>query len=188
MQSMEGDAKRRQRRKNIQRLILESVAFAGVLSIAAVAPNVLVAIKKLGLLPTDRQQESIARARKRLIQQGLLVAHSSGLSLTAKGRAMLHRTESGALPIKKPRRWDKKWRVLIFDIPERKKRVRDMVRRTLSETGMLRIQDSVWLYPYDCEEAIALLKTDLAIGKELLYMIVDSLENDTGYRQHFRIH
>ena len=62
------------------------------------------------------------------------------------------------------------------------------MRRTLTAVGFVRLQDSVWLYPYDCEDLIVLLKADFKIGKDLLYLIVDSLENDTAFRKFFGIH
>jgi hypothetical protein len=43
----------------------------------------------------------------------------------------------------------------------------------------------VWLYPYDCEDVIVLLKADLKIGKDVLYMIVDELEFDQPYCRYF---
>jgi hypothetical protein len=53
--------------------------------------------------------------------------------------------------------------------------------------GFVRMQDSVWLYPYDCEDLIVLLKADFKIGKDVLYMIVDSIEADTTWRKHFKL-
>ena len=65
--------------------------------------------------------------------------------------------------------------------------VRERIRKILSGLGFVRVQDSVWLYPYDCEDIIALLKTDLRIGKEMLYLIVDMLEGDEAFRNHFSL-
>src|SRR3990167_4278610 len=87
--------------------------------------------------------------------------------------------------LKKPKRWDGKWRVLIFDIPQTKNLLRDKLRRTLMAIGFIRLQDSVWIYPYDCEDLITLLKTDFRVGDQMLYMIVDSLENDDQVKEDF---
>ncbi len=57
----------------------------------------------------------------------------------------------------------------------------------MHEIGFLRIQDSVWLYPYDCEEFVALLKADLHIGKDVLYAVIESIEDDSRIRRHFRL-
>lgn len=53
--------------------------------------------------------------------------------------------------------------------------------------GFYRLQDSVWVYPYDCEDVIGLLKTNLGLGSAVLYMIVEKIENDRRLREHFEV-
>ncbi|MBU0619346.1 CRISPR-associated endonuclease Cas2 [Patescibacteria group bacterium] len=45
--------------------------------------------------------------------------------------------------------WDGFWRLLIFDIPERKRHLRDQVRAKLNELGFAMIQRSVYISPHD---------------------------------------
>src|SRR3989344_2995284 len=184
---LEKESKKKTQRANLKKIILGTVAVAGILSVAAVAPNVLGAMAKIGILPHGRQKESIHRARERLIRQGLLVYQNGLLHLTSKGEAVLRRMEMYDFAINKPNSWDKKWRVLIFDIPEQKKVLRNKIRLTLSTIGFVRLQQSVWLYPYDCEDFIVLLKTEFHIGKDLLYLIVDTLEYDAPFRKQFNL-
>ena len=75
--------------------------------------------------------------------------------------------------------------MVIFDIPEKKKKVRKQVSRLFSQAGLYRLQDSVWVFPYDCEDIIGLLKTELGVGKDILYVIADEIENDKYLRSHF---
>ena len=84
-----------------------------------------------------------------------------------------------------PRHWDGKWRLVIVEIPEKKRGVRDRIRGLVVRLGFLRLQDSVWVYPYDCEELVTLLKTDLKIGRAVLYIIADAIEFDRPLRAHF---
>lgn len=150
------------------------------------APNALAGLKKLGLLPKPRQGEYIAAARRRLKSRGFLAEKDGFLCLTPAGERELARlTMWDSHTVSRPKRWDEKWRVLIFDIPERRRRVRDTVRDRLLAAGFIRAQDSVWIFPYPCEEFVALLKAECRIGRDLLYMIVDSIENDGAYRDAF---
>ena len=87
----------------------------------------------------------------------------------------------------KPKKWDRRYRMVMFDIPERRNRIRKLLRFEMQEVGFLRIQDSVWVYPFDCEEFISLLKADLRIGKDVLYAVVEEIENDKWIRQHFNL-
>ncbi|MEK7574758.1 MAG: CRISPR-associated endonuclease Cas2 [Patescibacteria group bacterium] len=184
MGKIEEEYRKRRRNAEIQKVVLGTIAVAGGLSVSLLAPNALQALKMLGF-KTTRRIESIKEAKTRLIRAGLISYNGNVLSLTAKGETKLSLLELNEYKIKKPKRWDKKWRVLIFDISESRKTLRDKVRRTLIAVGFIRLQDSVWVYPYDCEDLIALLKTDFKIGKELLYMIVDSIENDEIIKEQF---
>jgi DNA-binding transcriptional regulator PaaX len=93
--------------------------------------------------------------------------------------------EKVKLDLSKKRRWNGRWRVVIFDVPERRRKIRDRLRILIQETGFVRLQDSVWFFPYDCEEFIALLKAELKIGSAVLYMVVEEIENDKHLREHF---
>ena len=95
--------------------------------------------------------------------------------------------ETERTAIAKKRKWDRRWRVVIFDIPERRKSVRASLRRFMNEYGFVRLQDSVWIYPYDCEDLIALAKANFRVGADVLYMIVERLEHDKHLREHFKL-
>ena len=164
---------------------METVAIAGVLSVALVAPNVIQAMSKLGLIPRRRQSEYIASSASKLAKRGLLFYDGKRYLLTPKGESLLRRWRFADFNLHKPKKWDKKWRVVIFDIPEKKKKVREQIRSLFNQAGLRRLQDSVWVYPYDCEDVITLLKTDFGVGKDLLYLIVDELENDKHLREEF---
>lgn len=183
---MEQESRRKTKRANIQKIILQTVAGVGLLSVALFAPNVLSALQKLGFMPHGRQKDVIRDSRRKLVKLGYLeYTPSKLLRLTLKGEARLRQFSIHEYRFKKPKRWDKKWRVLIFDIREERRPTRDKIRRTLAAIGFVRLQDSVWVYPYDCEDLINLLKADFYIGKDMLYMIVESLEYDTRLRQAF---
>ena len=175
----------RTKKIDIQAVILKTVAAAGLIGIALVAPNALGAIAKMQRRPHKRQSEVIRVAQKRLVQKGLL-AYTNGLArLTHKGELTLRRLELKNYQLKKPRRWDGKWRVLIFDITERRRKTRDQIRQTLQRVGFIHLQNSVWIYPYECQELVSLLKADMKLGKTMLYMVVDELEGDRPYRELF---
>ena len=188
MGDIEESGRRKTRRKNVTSFVLGAVGVAGMLGVAMMAPNVLSAMGKLGLVPGRRQKEIINRARDRLVREGLLERKDGFLRLTQKGERALRYLQVREFKTERPKRWDKKWRVLIFDIPEHRKGLRDKVRHTLEAIGFTRLQDSVWVYPHDCEDLIALLKADFKIGKDMLYMIVEELEGDRHLKAHFRIH
>jgi DNA-binding transcriptional regulator PaaX len=50
--------------------------------------------------------------------------------------------------------WDKKWRMVVFDIPEKLKASRNALREKLKELGFYELQKSVWVFPYECKNEI----------------------------------
>lgn len=181
---LETETKKESRKKNIQKAVLGTVAVAGLLAVAALAPN---AIQILGMFgKKSRGRERVENSRKRMVANGLLAYTAQGfLKLTAKGEAKLRQLELHEYKIKKPKRWDKKWRMLSFDIKEERKTLRDKVRNTLIAIGFEKLHKSVWVYPYDCEDLITLLKADFKIGSDVLYIIADKIENDGWLRKKF---
>jgi DNA-binding transcriptional regulator PaaX len=183
---LEQESRRRAKRNEIQRIILETFKVAGIMSVALVAPNVISAMEKLGIIPNRRQRELIRRSVDRMYAQGYLKHAQGGLRLTVNGEKKLRALQIRVFHTPKIR-WDGKWRVLIFDIPEKKKKLRDEIRRTLRSNGFLRVQHSVWAYPYDCEDWTSLWKAQLEIGKEILYLVVDTIEGDSILKQRFKL-
>ena len=190
MGAIEAGAKRNRQKRNLQRAVLLSVGIAGVLAVAAVAPNAVQLLKTTGINARLRYRTKSALGRLKakgevefVERDGVRYARP-----TARGGQILalHR-EQMALQERKPRRWDRRYRLIIFDIPERRKKTRDQLRQAMRETGFLRIQDSAWVYPYDCEEFVALLKARLHLGKDVLYAVVEEIGNDAPIRAHFNL-
>jgi len=105
--------------------------------------------------------------------------------LTDKGQKELLRYQLQDKKIVKPKRWDKKWRVVIFDIEERARNLREGLRNELNNLGFVKVQGSVWVYPYECAEVVALIKTYFAIEEDVLFMTVDQMENDEWLKEEF---
>jgi len=190
MGHLEESSRKRQRRNTLKKIVLGTIAISGGVAVAVMAPNALGAMAKMGLLPNKRQKDSINQARDRLIKQGLIRIEHGFLRITPKGTAALHLLEAKDTNVpgydkRKPKRWDGRWRMLIFDIPETRRSTRDKIRRSLISVGFQRLQDSVWAYPYDCEDFVSLLKADFKIGKDMLYLIVEEMEGDRHLRDSF---
>ncbi len=192
MGKIEKELKVRIKKENFQKIILSGIAAAGLLSVAVLAPNALPALKFFGVEPkTKWQKYNINRSIKKLKSRGFICfeANKRGIfaRLTKKGEEKLKKFELLGYKLKKPKKWDGKWRMLIFDIKEKRKQTRDRIRLTLKRIGFLRLQDSVWVYPYDCEDFVTLMKANFKIGLDLLYLVVDTIEGDRKIKDHFEL-
>ncbi len=176
----------RSRKEKIQQVALETLKLGGLLAIAIAAPNAVQGLKRLGLVPGPRQGESMRRTYRRLVEKGYARREAAGLRLTALGARELERLQSVAdLQARNQKKWDGKWRVLIFDIPEKNRRLRDRIREMLRHLGFVRLQDSVWVFPYNCEDLVALLKSEWRIGYKMRYMVVQELEGEASLKRDF---
>ena len=105
------------------------------------------------------------------------------MELTKKGELELEKYRTVNSILKK--KWDGRWRVVIFDIWEKRRNVRDQLRMELRELGFQKMQNSVWVSPYDCGDFIYLLKTDLSLGRAVAFFEVVKLENEKYWREKF---
>src|SRR3990167_6612122 len=72
--------------------------------------------------------------------------------LTNKGKKQILKYDIDKIEIKKPARWDKLWRLVVFDIPEDKNLGRKALAAKLKEIGFYPMQKSVFIHPYRSEE------------------------------------
>jgi len=190
MGTLETESRKRLRRGQLEAAILGTLAVVGIGAVAIAAPNVLKLLKYVDpdWITKRDPRERLYVIASRLKRKGLVkferVGGKTRMLLTEKGRIMAHRAMLGN-PLPQKILWDRKWRMLIFDIPEKRRPLRDKVRAILTGFGFVRLQDSVWVFPHDCEDVITLLKTELRLGTQMLYIIADAIEYDKPIRAHF---
>lgn len=190
MRELERRARKRRLYGSLQAAVLSSLAVSGIVLVATFAPGLPGALAKLPSIKRAQLRYQCRSALGRLVQEGRVVFEEREgkkyARITPAGRkALQFEREKAKLMVQEKRRWDKQWRVVVFDIAERRRLTRDHLRKLMQEIGFVRLQDSVWVFPYDCEEFVALLKAELKIGSAVLYMIVDQIENDRHLRAHF---
>src|SRR3989344_2339715 len=107
--------------------------------------------------------------------------------LTKLGELHALRYNPENIKIAVPVRWDKKWRIVIFDIPEKKKKARDALRWELKKLGFFELQKSVWVFPYECGDAIDFLVELFEIRNCVRLLEVAKISNDADLRLYFNL-
>jgi|SRR3989344_688039 len=178
--------KKGERAGRISRAILTCVAMAGVVSVGLLAPKVL---SLLDDKENKKREWYIKSAKEELLTKGLLrkVKHKRdyGYELTEKGENLASSYVLGTLLIQKPLMWDGKWRLIMFDIKETNRQAREELRSILVGLGFEKLQKSAWVHPYPCADIITLIKKKYNLGKSVLYLEVETLENDHWLRDVF---
>lgn len=84
-------------------------------------------------------------------------ADSVQLQLTVKGIHRIQRAQIEAIAVQPQVPWDKKWRMVLFDIPARKADSRYILTSQLKRLGFVMVQRSMWVHPYPCFSQVAQL-------------------------------
>lgn len=106
------------------------------------------------------------------------------IKLTNKGLTRYLKFKIGDLSDQK-KKWDGKWRLVLYDIGKIKKNQQQAFRKILKQMNFLLLQKSVYLTPYKCDEQIEYLRQYFDLGKEVLYLVVSKIENESAYKKYF---
>ena len=140
----------------------------------------------------DIDKQAADRAIQALYESSLVDAKENTdgtltLILNEKGkkRALTYRYTDIKIP--KPAMWDKKWRLIIFDVPEWEREARDAFRDHLDYMGFFCIQKSAWVYPYNCKDEIDFIVECLDVRKYVRFITADYFDNEEHLRRFFRL-
>lgn len=137
------------------------------------------------------ERRRLHQALKRLEKRGLVRRQQRDdgneyLLLTEAGERIFFYEKHRVLTLRQPGRWDTFWRIVIFDINENKKTARDAIRRHLRNLGFLRLQKSVFVTPYPCDEEVQFLQKFYESGGSIYLILAVSLgEKEKEFRKHF---
>lgn len=175
--------------------VLRWALTAGVIAIAATSPYFLFNIAKAFAKGKDgrrHKRKDIYNAFYRLRKQGCIVFEEENnqifVSLTEEGRKKASWLQINHLVIKKPKRWDRRWRLIIFDVPHTHRAKREALRGLIKRLGLHPLQKSVWIYPHDCHDEIELLRDFFGLSKhELRIVLAEDIEDDLFIREKFNV-
>jgi CRISPR-associated endonuclease Cas2 len=114
--------------------------------------------------------------------------------ITYKEERFLQLTKRGELEVlfqkaqsPRPQRWDGKWRLVAYDIPEEGKEKRVLLRKLLKQNGFVKFQASIYINPYPLNrEAISYLKQNKLIAY-IRILKVEEIDDDSDLRKNFNL-
>lgn len=83
--------------------------------------------------------------------------------------------------------WDKKWRIVTFDIPERIKKVREALRYHLKNLGFKELHRSVFVFPYECKNEIEYITEFYNARRFIRYIEASYIDNELDLKQKFNL-
>lgn len=137
-------------------------------------------------------EESLRQAIQNLYKNRLLdIKETDGgkvkivLNKNGEKKALEYQLEK--MEIKKPLKWDGKWRMVLFDIPHSKRKVRDALRFHLKRLGFFQYQKSVFVCPYQCADEIDFIIEFYQIRPNVRQLVISEIDNDLHLRKIFKI-
>ncbi|MBU1179123.1 hypothetical protein KKB69_02200 [Patescibacteria group bacterium] len=170
--------------------VMNCLLVSGTIIIAAQSPyfvrSLLKSFKDWDKYPKKKVSDTFSNLRK----QGFIEIERKNkqiyIKLTEEGRKRAGMYQIGHLEIKKPKKWDRKWRLVIFDIAQLKKTYREAFRGKIKELGFCCLQKSVWAHPFECRAEIELLRDFFGLSQDELRLIVAvELGDDSNLRALF---
>lgn len=175
-------------------VLLDTLEGAGVISLSLIAPNLAKGFGKTYIGYLDKKQKN--REAKYLLnymkRQDLINIEEVGggqinIRITSKGRLRLKKTKYESLEIKKPKKWDKRWRIVMFDIPNGYDMQRRNLVAKLQEMGFKMLQKSIWVHPFECRDEIEVIKNfSPEIAKYLIFLETDNLDIHNKLTKKFK--
>lgn len=160
----------------------------------ALAPGIMAELSGYGLhkgYSRKHIQNVIGDLKRRKLIE--IVREKDGKSkviLTNKGRGRVKEFCFEELRIVKAKKWDKKWRMLIYDIPSSPKiynKAREALRRKVQDIGFVQLQKSIWVCPYECADEILYLAESYQVTKYIEILTVEKMLHEDLLKKKFKL-
>lgn len=180
-------------RNQIAKEILIKLLIGGAIIYAAQSPYIWMNFyKEIFKKRKKFNQRQFYNAFYNLKKRGFIDIQKNGkqiyISLTKEGEKKAGKFQINKLKIIPQERWDQKWRVIIFDIPEKGRIKREAFRGKIKELGFYPLQKSVWVYPYPCQKEIELLREFFGLTeKDLRILTTEEIEKDDSLKNFFKL-
>lgn len=177
--------------------VLKLVGAGAFLAASLAVPNLPKALKPL--LISDQDYEVwkrfnipyLKRTLRRLEAQKWVEISEENkqqvVSITETGKRRILKYALEEMTIEKPKIWDRKWRLVSYDIPLKLKSIGETFRCYLDLWNFYPLHESVCLHAYPCEKQIVFLREYLGIGEYVKLFLVDKIENDQHFRNFFAV-
>lgn len=173
--------------------VLKLLAAGAILITVVLFPGIAALGPAIKQIQKEREKKewdkfNLSRLRqviKRLEKQKIVEIINERVKITEKGMRKILKYNLSNMKLK--RKTDGKWRVIVYDIANLKKFHRELFRETLKRLKFLRLQKSVYITPFVCDDEIEYLRQLFDIGREVLIFKVAEIENAQVYKRYFGI-
>lgn len=134
-----------------------------------------------------RLKQTLKRLHKQKIVEVLETKDGYVVKITKNGltRALQYKLDD--MNVKRKKVWDKKWRIVIFDIEERKRKLRDEFRKRLKQLGFYSLQESVYVHAFPCFDEVEFLRQIYQVPISVTYILAEKIESQENLEKYFQV-
>ena len=105
--------------------------------------------------------------------------------LTENGKTKALQFNIETMAINKPELWDKKWRMILFDIPKGKDKEREAFRAMLKRLGFMQYQKSAFILPYECKNEVEYVSEFFRLRPFVRLVEIHWLDDELAFKEKF---
>lgn len=177
--------------ENIPAIILGAAAAGSALISPLLAAGVTAFLVAVGTTGYFLYQRDFKREVKRLKKREFIALTKTDkgwlVKITKKGQRRLQQYQIRKLRLPRPKNWDGKWRLVIFDVPEKFVYSRDAMRDNLKRLGFYNFQRSTLAYPHACREEVETIADYYGLEEYTTYLETSFIDIDGQLRRHFAL-
>lgn len=171
--------------------LLKVLVVGGVVTIAAINPF-------FGVVASHVVREELRKRKWKRFREDLYYLKRQGyvkvnlnfdgsyrVKPTNKGLSQARKYALEEISIKVPKKWDKQWRLVIFDIPADKQKGRLTLLARLKHLGFTMLQKSVWAYPFECQNEVTVLARAFEVDKYIQHLTYSKISAEEYLRKEF---
>jgi len=125
--------------------------------------------------------------RSRLIDYKENDDGTATLLLTSQGKEKILRYNLDNMKMARPSKWDGLWRMVMFDIPESKKKARDFFSFKIKQLGLYPLQKSVFIYPFECRDEIDFLIEIFDLRAHVRFIVAKDIDVELDLKRNFHL-
>ncbi|MBI2622975.1 MAG: CRISPR-associated endonuclease Cas2 [Candidatus Liptonbacteria bacterium] len=137
-------------------------------------------------------RQSLERAIRSLYESKLVTRRRNKdgtltMELSDAGKRRALTFNLATMKIARPPKWDGQWRIVLFDVPEEGKSIRDAFRAHLKRLGFYELQKSVFVHPFECRDEIDFIIELHDLRPHVRFIVAHSIDNAMHLKNIFNL-
>lgn len=175
------------------KLLLKYIALGSAVVILSLANPILPLVLSRAYLKKRKFQRSLflrdlgRLQRRELIDYKEMPNGEIKIILKGNGKRKILQYDIDDMRLIRPRRWDGKWRLIMFDIPDKKRKASNAISLKLRDLGFYKLQKSVYIYPFPCEKEVEFIATVFEVKDCILIMKISSFDGGEKIAHYYNL-